>query len=278
MRVMDYVRLGTAQIFAHKRRALMVIAISGVVFGVLVAGNLLIRGAENAIMSAMLKPTDGKMILGAKATQNCFQEVCEEIDTRRVIEETVQKANGAIVKSGEIRVGYNTLEVLTADIVKDGIVDDWSGMEEGSVPVVISARELAMWMTVSVPAVKTPTEVKIELLEKLREDTLGKTITVGGQKYFIAGIMPGGFGVSDFSLVNVGHKHNPLNLILEGISAGDSKTFALDDGRQDYDLETSDRIWAEFASVDAARSYQQMLSAENCMMKEDGSGFCAPIV
>lgn len=44
MRLVDYFRLGWANIVAHKKRAAIVVMIVGVMFGVLIAGSLLIQG------------------------------------------------------------------------------------------------------------------------------------------------------------------------------------------------------------------------------------------
>lgn len=46
MRLVDYFRLGWANIVAHKKRAAIVVMIVGVMFGVLIAGSLLIQGGK----------------------------------------------------------------------------------------------------------------------------------------------------------------------------------------------------------------------------------------
>lgn len=60
MRVLDCLRLGVAGVKAHKKRALTVVVIVGLLFSVLMAGAFFLQGLENAALGKMLAPTGGR--------------------------------------------------------------------------------------------------------------------------------------------------------------------------------------------------------------------------
>lgn len=94
MRVLDCLRLGFAGVKAHKKRAVAVMIIVGLLFGVTMAGAFILQGLENVVLSEMLEPTDGKILVVSNVeTGNC-RENCDIPAEITRIKDNIQRYGG----------------------------------------------------------------------------------------------------------------------------------------------------------------------------------------
>lgn len=214
MRLADYLRLGGANIAAHKRRAVLVIVIVGVLFGVLMAGSILIQGIENATLEATLRPTDGKVWLRTVARQVYCEDECDlsadQAEIRRLLMEY-----GGEESAVKVPVGMFSVYAVEAEAVRNALEAELAEVPEDAVAVLVDVTTLAGWLKLPVLDRNVSGERRVRRVEEIREKALGKVIEYGGQRYFVAGILPGGLGVSNLSFATVGDKKNPLNMLLE---------------------------------------------------------------
>lgn len=266
---MDYARLGFANIRTHKKRASLAVATVGLIFGILTSGSLLIQGVENVVLDKMLMPTDGKILLEVSARQRCIQEECMLNDGRGIITRLASENGGEVLSSRTLRIGYSTVPVVESDILAPVIEVDLDSVPEDAIPVVASMSMLASWRQSSVPSSKEPITRKMQMMDGLRERSIGHEIIVGEQKLFVVGILPGEFGIDTLSLANAGKKMNPLNIILEQIGVGKGSAFLLDDGEQGVSGSTDDEaVYVMFSDESKALAYRRALGAEACSLSD----------
>lgn len=272
MHLLDYLRLGWANIVAHKKRAAIVVVIVGVLFGVLTAGCLLIQGLEDATLDVMLEPTSEKVLVRTVAQQSFCEDICDIATDREEIREVIAKWNGeevAVMAAGLTGSVY----AVAPELVQNAVEADFTSIPDDAIPVLASTSTLAGWLQISTADTHAEPEVKLRVVQSVREQSLGKIIEFAGQKYFVAGILPGGFGVHNLSLTAIKDRKNPLNILLDGISTGSSQTLVLDNG--EAELSPTEEIWATFASVAEAQGYINDIATHNCNSLEVEVGICS---
>lgn len=273
MRLLDYLRLGGANIAAHKRRAVIVVVIVGVIFGVLMAGSMLIQGVENAALGAMLRPTDGKVWLRTEARQVLCEDECDMPVDQAEIRRMLAEAGGQEIAVREPEGMFGVYAVAERDIWSV-IEVDTANAPEDAVPVLADVSTIASWLRISTLDRNASGEKRARQIAEMRERALGQVIEYSRQRYYVVGILPGGFGVSSLSLATVGDKQNPLNLLLDSVSIDGSETLVIDDGLV---TAPTDEIWAEFADLAQAQAYIDAVTAQNCNPIEKAAGKCARV-
>lgn len=109
MRLMDYLRLGFAGVKAHKARALTVVIIVGLLFGVITAGALALQGLENAVLEEMLEPTGGKVLVASNVDQQICGEDCNREAEMARIRDKIQQYGGKVV---DVEIELEEREVI----------------------------------------------------------------------------------------------------------------------------------------------------------------------
>lgn len=109
MRPIDYLRLGFAGVKAHKARALTVVIIVGLLFGVITAGALALQGLENAVLEEMLEPTGGKVLVASSVDQKICGEGCDREAEMAKIRDKIQQYGGKVV---EVKIDMAENEVV----------------------------------------------------------------------------------------------------------------------------------------------------------------------
>lgn len=225
MRVLDYLRLGSAGLKAHKKQTLTVVAIVGLLFGVMIAATLIIQGLENAILAEMLTPTAGKVLLmNSVDTKICGEECNVEAEVRQ-IKRNVNYYGGQVVKTAVSQtsdgVFYRLEDEVLAAYGDKKLTDD---VMQVLVPVATAAK-LA---NISMPGREAKTAEKIQAIKLAQEKTLHQIITSkSGHRYYIAELLPSATYADGLSLASVGQSGNPLDLLIGQISTGVSQDFSL---------------------------------------------------
>ena len=96
MRTLDYLRLGAAGMKAHKKRALVVVMIVGLLFGVVAAGAFFLQGLEQVALAEMLAPTEGKVLVMSSVDARACGEDCEAAEVEKM-KEKIGEYGGEVV-------------------------------------------------------------------------------------------------------------------------------------------------------------------------------------
>lgn len=256
MRLSDYLRLGFAGVKAHKKRAVAVVVIVGLLFGVIVAGTLILQGIENAVLSKMLAPTDGKVLVVSNVDTAICRENCDILAETTRIQENIRRYGGE-------SIGLEIIQTKDGAFYKlrENIFDSIDDNIDGEIPqVVVPLRTVANLVGMQLPNYDAAVSAKLDAIEKVREKTLHKVIeSKTGEKYYIAEILPGGVYGIDLSLMNVEQKRNPLDAVLGQVRTGTSQDFIAKSVGDDVqtDAENMGIVLAQFSDVKTAYDYYQ---------------------
>ena len=211
MRVLDCLRLGVAGVKAHKKRALTVVVIVGLLFSVLMAGAFFLQGLENAALGKMLAPTRGKVLVMSSVDMEFCGEECdtakEVAEIRRNIERYGGEAISATMISDEGGMFYR--------LEKNVFEFDGEGM---AVPLATAAK----MSSVQLPGWEAEVGRRVEAVQTIFEEAKAKD-----NESRIVGILPGGVYASSLSLLSVEQSGNPLNMIFGQVVTGTSQNFMI---------------------------------------------------
>lgn len=223
MRLGDYLRLGAANITAHLRRAVKVVMIVGVLFGVMLMASMLIKGIGNTVLVEMNRPMDGKILLGTTVNTQYYKEPQTEEVERAHIEEKVRQYGGEVVETKSYNVAGQEMLVLPEEMVRAGMEAELAKRPAEAVPVIVPTRTAMEWLKIKVPQ-RASAEQATKLVLKAREQALGQTLELeNGQKVYIVGLSSGWAARSSLELAGVGQDLNPLNLVLGVVPLGSSR-------------------------------------------------------
>lgn len=267
MRVLDCLRLGVAGVKAHKKRALTVVAIVGLLFSVLMAGAFFLQGLENAALGKMLAPTGGKVLVMSNVdTKFCGEEcdTAEEVaEIRRNIERYGGEAISATMISGEDGMFYR-LEKNVFEFEGEGLA--------------IPLSTVAKMKGVQLPGWDAGVERRVEAVQTIFEE-----VKAEDNENRIVGILPGGVYTSDLSLSSIEQSGHPLNMIFGQIVTGTSQNFMIGtaevsmgsgvDAVSEMDTAEMGLVFAEFPDLKSAYSYYRD-EANYCLDLDRAFGHC----
>ena len=267
MRVLDCLRLGVAGVKAHKKRALTVVAIVGLLFSVLMAGAFFLQGLENAALGKMLAPTGGKVLVMSNVdTKFCGEEcdTAEEVaEIRRNIERYGGEAISATMISDEGGMFYR-LEKNVFEFEGEGLA--------------IPLSTVAKMRGVQLPGWDAGVERRVEAVQTIFEEAMA-----GDNGSRVVGILPGGVYTGDLSLSSVEQSGNPLNMIFGQIVTGTSQNFMIGtaevsegsgvDAVSEADVSEMGLVFAEFPDLKVAYNYYRD-EANYCLDLDRAFGHC----
>lgn len=267
MRVLDCLRLGVAGVKAHKKRALTVVAIVGLLFSVLMAGAFFLQGLENAALGKMLAPTGGKVLVMSNVdTKFCGEEcdTAEEVaEIRRNIERYGGEAISATMISDEGGMFYR-LEKNVFEFEGEGLA--------------IPLSTVAKMRGVQLPGWDAGVERRVEAVQTIFEEAMA-----GDNGSRVVGILPGGVYTGDLSLSSVEQSGNPLNMIFGQIVTGTSQNFMIGtaevsegsgvDAVSEMDTAEMGLVFAEFPDLKSAYNYYRD-EANYCLDLDRAFGHC----
>ena len=272
MRLTDYLRLGFAGVKAHKKRALTVVLIVGLLFSVIAAGAFILQGLENIALETMLAPTDGKVLVVSSVDTKICGDNCDIATEVVEIKKNVEQYDGKIIpaKISQTTDGmfYKTEEKVFGSEANSAI---------DVTQIIVPLGTAASLAGIEMPERDVEVADKLAAIQEVREKTLGKMAkNEAGEKYYIAEILPSGVYASNLSFMNIGQDGNPLDLILGQIRTGVSQNFITksaktepkedeDDMEQssgfiameDTDAEEIGVVFARFENIEAAYKYYQ---------------------
>lgn len=263
MRVLDCLRLGVAGVKAHKKRALTVVAIVGLLFSVLMAGAFFLQGLENAALGKMLAPTGGKVLVMSNVdTKFCGEEcdMAEEVaEIRRNIERYGGEAISATMISGKDGMFYR-LEKNIFEFEGEGLA--------------IPLSTVAKMKGVQLPGWDVGVERRVDAVQAIFEEAKAED-----NENRIVGILPGGVYTSDLSLSSIEQSGHPLNMIFGQIVTGTSQNFMIGTAETSMGdavaMDTAEMglVFAEFPDLKAAYNYYRD-EANYCLDLDRAFGHC----
>lgn len=259
MRTLDYLRLGAAGMKAHKKRALVVVMIVGLLFGVVAAGAFFLQGLEKVALAEMLTPTEGKVLVMSSVDTRACGEDCEVAAEVEKMKEKVGEYGGEVVPAAVRQTAEGMFYVVDEGVfmeVFSGVKAASAESEGGEAMTVVVPLEVAAELAgIEMPESGTSVAERMVAIYKVREETLGRTVeSETGARYEVAGILPGGVYATDLSLVYVGQSGNPLNMLFGQVKTGVSQSFGVGQA-EGMDVEATGMVLAVFEDIEAAEGY-----------------------
>ena len=280
MRTLDYLRLGAAGMRAHKKRALVVVMIVGLLFGVVAAGAFFLQGLEEVALAEMLVPTEGKVLVMSSVDTMACGEDCEVAAEVEKMKEKIGEYGGEVVPAAVRQTAEGMFYVVDEGVFREvfsGVKAEASGEDE-AMTVVVPLEVAAELAGIEMPESGASVAERMVAIYKVREAALGRTVeSETGARYEVAGILPGGVYATDLSLVYAGQSGNPLNMLFGQVKTGVSQSFGVgqaEDGGQaeaenglaeagttgdgqaeDVDAEAMGMVLAVFEDIEAAEGY-----------------------
>ena len=266
MRTLDYLRLGAAGMKAHKKRALVVVMIVGLLFGVAAAGAFFLQGLENVALAEMLAPTEGKVLVMSSVHTRACGEDCEVAAEVEKMKEKIGEYDGEVVPAAVRQTAEGMFYVVDRGVFREvfsGVKAEAAGDavgaftdgEDEAMTVVVPLEVAAELAGIEMPESGASVAERMVAIYKVREETLGRTVeSETGARYEVAGILPGGVYATDLSLVYVGQSGNPLNMLFGQVKTGVSQSFGVGQA-EDVDAEAMGMVLAVFEDIEAAEGY-----------------------
>lgn len=259
MRTLDYLRLGAAGMKAHKKRALVIVVIVGLLFGVVAAGAFFLQGLEKVALAEMLTPTEGKVLVMSSVDTRACGEDCEVAAEVEKIKEKIGEHGGEVVPVAVRQTAEGMFYVVDEGVFREvfsGVKADSAESEGGEMMTVVVPLEVAAELAgIEMPESGASVAERMVAIYKVREETLGRTVeSETGARYEVAGILPGGVYATDLSLVYVGQSGNPLNMLFGQVKTGVSQSFGVGQA-EDMDVEAMGMVLAVFEDIEAAEGY-----------------------
>ena len=257
MRTLDYLRLGAAGMKAHKKRALVVVMIVGLLFGVVAAGAFFLQGLEEVALAEMLAPTEGKVLVMSSVDTRACGEDCEVAAEVEKMKEKIGEYGGEVVPAAVRQMAEGMFYVVDEGVfgeVFSGVKAEASGEDE-AMTVVVPLEVAAELAGIEMPESGASVAERMVAIYKVREAALGRTVeSETGARYEVAGILPGGVYATDLSLVYAGQSGNPLNMLFGQVKTGVSQSFGVGQA-EDMDVEAMGMVLAVFEDIEAAEGY-----------------------
>lgn len=272
MKLADYLKLGFAGVKAHKKRALTVVLIVGLLFSVIAAGAFILQGLENIALETMLAPTDGRVLVVSSVDTKICGDDCDIAAEVAEIKKNIERYDGKLIpaKISQTADGmfYKIEEKVFSNEANNAI---------DVTQVIVPLGTAANLADIEIPERDVEVADKLAIIQKVREKTLGKVVkNEAGEEYYIAEILPSGVYANNLSFMNIGQNSNPLDLILGQIRTGASQNFITKSAKtepkadesnterpsgfiamEDIDAEAMGMVLAQFEDVKAAYNYHQ---------------------
>ena len=131
------------------------------------AGTLILQGIENAVLSKMLAPTDGKVLVVSNVDTAICRENCDILAETTRIQENIRRYGGE-------SIGLEIIQTKDGAFYKlrENIFDSIDDNIDGEIPqVVVPLRTAANLVGMQLPNYDAAVSAKLDAIEKVREKT-----------------------------------------------------------------------------------------------------------
>jgi len=189
MRIKDILHISAKNIRIYFKRNLIIMAVMGVIFGLILTINLWFQGMENAYMKLASRITDGKVII--EATNSMEGMVVEDTMpqvTHQAMQEDIETYGGKVLGDAE-KYGVFGSVILPKELVENAVEVDMNKVPADAAPVLVSTFLGEQLLGKSFPSEYTNATQKQKDYEEYRNEIIGKTFTDAyGAKYYVVGL------------------------------------------------------------------------------------------
>ena len=232
----DVLKLSFRKFIRQFYRSYKLVVAMSILFCLVFTINLFFTGLKNSHIKFSQAKVGGQVIISA-ISPNSYTDLKkqEEIAKTEMIQD-IEKFGGKILKN--IRaVTRNNIPVLPKSSVQNLIEVDPSKAPKDAIPILTTTffGELLLGQYNN----KIDKLTAVEYLSKYhdyRDKILGKTFeTESGAKFFVVGLLPGGYHISNYSFYTLERNTYTtlLNELLDDIPLQDFEPIAVDNGNQD---------------------------------------------
>jgi hypothetical protein len=235
MRIKDVLRISLKNIRIYFKRNLIIMAVMGVIFGIVFAINLWFQGMENSYTELANQSTEGRVII--EATNSMEGMILDDAlpkTTRQEMSEDIEAHGGKVLGDAE-KFGLFGSVVLSKELVENRIMVDMEEVPVDAAPVLVSTFLGEQLLGKSFPAEYTNAVRKQKDYKEYQDKLIGKTFTDAyGAKYYVVGLNSGNFHVDNLSFNQLEQgSNNILNPVLAFVATPNGSPIVIDNGKSE---------------------------------------------
>lgn len=235
MRTKDVLRISLKNIRIYFKRNLIIMAVMGVIFGIVLAINLWFQGMENSYTELANQSTEGRVII--EATNSMEGMILDDAlpkTTRQEMSEDIEAHGGKVLGDAE-KFGLFGSVVLSKELVENRIMVDMEEVPVDAAPVLVSTFLGEQLLGKSFPAEYTNAVRKQKDYKEYQDKLIGKTFTDAyGAKYYVVGLNSGNFHVDNLSFNQLEQgSNNILNPVLAFVATPNGSPIVIDNGKSE---------------------------------------------
>ncbi len=235
MRIKDVLRISLKNIRIYFKRNLIIMAVMGVIFGIVLAINLWFQGMENSYTELANQSTEGRVII--EATNSMEGMILDDAlpkTTRQEMSEDIEAHGGKVLGDAE-KFGLFGSVVLSKELVENRIMVDMEEVPVDAAPVLVSTFLGEQLLGKSFPAEYTNAVRKQKDYKEYQDKLIGKTFTDAyGAKYYVVGLNSGNFHVDNLSFNQLEQgSNNILNPVLAFVATPNGSPIVIDNGKSE---------------------------------------------
>lgn len=235
MRIKDVLHISLKNIRIYFKRNLIIMAVMGVIFGIVLAINLWFQGMENSYTELANQSTEGRVII--EATNSMEGMILDDAlpkTTRQEMSEDIEAHGGKVLGDAE-KFGLFGSVVLSKELVENRIMVDIEKAPADAAPVLVSTFLGEQLLGKSFPAEYTNAVRKQKDYKEYQDKLIGKTFTDAyGAKYYVVGLNSGNFHVDNLSFNQLEQgSNNILNPVLAFVATPNGSPIVIDNGKSE---------------------------------------------
>jgi hypothetical protein len=232
----DVLKISFRKFIRQFRRSYKLVAAMSILFCLIFTINLFFTGLRDSYIKFSQSKVGGQVIISA-TSPNSYTDLkkLEEVAKNEMVQD-IEKFGGKILKN--IRtVTRNNIPVLPKSSVQNLIEVDPSNAPKDAIPILTTTSFGELLLGQYDNKINKLTAVEyLSKYQDYREKVLGKTFeTDNGAKFFVVGLLPGSYHLTDYSFYALEQKVDTtlLNLLLDDIQLQKFEPIAVDNGNQD---------------------------------------------
>ena len=235
----DVLKISFRKFIRQFRRSYKLVVAMSILFCLIFTINLFFTGLKKSHIKFSQSKAGGQVIISANnlSPYISLKETKEtkEISSAEMIQD-IEKFGGKILKN--IRaVTRNNIPVLSKSSVQNLIEVDPSNAPKDAIPILTTTSFGESLLGQENNKMNKLTAVEyLSKYQDYRDKVLGKTFeTESGAKFFVVGLLPGSYHLTDYSFYALEQNMDTtlLNLLLDDIPLQDFNPIAVDNGNQD---------------------------------------------
>ena len=281
----DVLKLSFQKFIRQFRRSYKLVVAMSILFCLIFTINLFFTGLRNSYIKFSQSKVGDQVIISA-TSPNSYTDLkkLEEVAKNEMVQD-IEKFGGKILKNTR-SVTRNNIPVLSKSSVQNLIEVDPSNAPKDAIPILTTTSFGELLLGKYDNKINKLTAVEyLSKYQDYRDKVLGKTFeTDNGAKFFVVGLLPGSYHLSDYSFYTLERNVDTtlLNQLLDNIPLQDFEPIAVDNGNQDswqtgqnveYEM-----VYAVFDNQKDARHYLEQGKASFRMVTLDDRSYNANVI